>query len=205
MFVLRCTIATLCIATTPAALAAPPDDDLVKLLRGGAITIYFRHVATDHSQSDRKDVAPEDCANQRNLSEKGRAEARAIGEAMRALGLALEDEVLSSPYCRTMETARLITGRATGSRLALGTRAASGRVDYSGLAQLFANPPPKGRIRVVVSHGNQLHEMMPTGSEELLEGEAAIIAGNGDSYTVLRTVAAADWPRLGALATPPVK
>lgn len=206
MNLLQRSITMLCIATIPGALAAMPDDALVKVLRDGAITIYFRHASTDHSQIDRKDVAPEDCANQRNLSEQGRAEARAIGAAIRALGLVLEDEVVSSPYCRTMETARLITGRASGSRVALGTRGAGGRIDYSSLAKLFVNPPPKGRIRVVVSHGNQLYEMTrPAGPEELLEGQAAIIVGNGESYRVLDTIAAADWPRLAALATPPAR
>lgn len=47
-----------------------------------------------------------DCATQRNLSERGRAEARAIGAEFRSRGVAV-GRVLSSQWCRTMETAEL--------------------------------------------------------------------------------------------------
>lgn len=50
------------------------------------------------------------CASQRNLDEKGRAQARRIGEALKAREIAF-DRVLSSPWCRCLETARLVTGR----------------------------------------------------------------------------------------------
>jgi broad specificity phosphatase PhoE len=52
-----------------------------------------------------------DCATQRNLDEKGRAQARATGAAIRAaLGpaLAARTRVYSSQWCRAEETARLL-------------------------------------------------------------------------------------------------
>lgn len=49
----------------------------------------------------------DDCATQRNLSDAGRAQARASGAAIRAAGAA-PDAVLSSRWCRSAETAALL-------------------------------------------------------------------------------------------------
>jgi phosphohistidine phosphatase SixA len=48
-----------------------------------------------------------DCSTQRNLSDAGREEARAIGERLRVAGIKI-DRVLSSEWCRTTETAKLL-------------------------------------------------------------------------------------------------
>src|SRR3982074_3741653 len=47
----------------------------------------------------------DDCATQRNLSAKGRADALRIGARLRSEGIAVE-RILSSPWCRCMEPAR---------------------------------------------------------------------------------------------------
>ena len=49
----------------------------------------------------------EDCATQRNLTDKGRAQARALGARFRAEGVAV-GKVLSSQWCRCRETAALM-------------------------------------------------------------------------------------------------
>ncbi|MEQ9608758.1 MAG: histidine phosphatase family protein [Kiloniellaceae bacterium] len=48
-----------------------------------------------------------DCATQRNLDDRGRAQARAIGAAIRAAGVTV-DQVLTSQWCRSAETAALL-------------------------------------------------------------------------------------------------
>ena len=53
----------------------------------------------------------DDCSTQRNLDESGRAQAKRIGEAFRENGIAVGD-ILSSPRCRCLDTARLAFGRA---------------------------------------------------------------------------------------------
>lgn len=47
------------------------------------------------------------CATQRNLDARGRDQARALGAALRAQGVRF-DAVLSSQWCRCLETARLM-------------------------------------------------------------------------------------------------
>ena len=194
MNVLQRSITLLCVAASFGAHAQLTGAPLVETLKRGAITVYFRHAATNHSQADRKDAPYEDCAQQRNLDDTGRAQARAIGDAMRALGLALGD-VLASPYCRTMETARLIAGRATASRDVLGSMHA-GRLDYSDLERLLASPPPAGQVRVIVSHGNPMLAL--AGDPELAEGEAAVIRGDGERWKIVARIRAQEWPALVA-------
>ncbi|MDF1727951.1 MAG: histidine phosphatase family protein [Sulfitobacter sp.] len=48
-----------------------------------------------------------DCTTQRNLDARGRAEAEAIGAALREAGISF-DGVHASQWCRTMETAELL-------------------------------------------------------------------------------------------------
>src|SRR5262249_25454328 len=65
-----------------AELAGPA---LLATLRGGGYILFFRHAATDFGQNDDNMTGYEDCSTQRNLTDKGRAEARAIGTELRAL------------------------------------------------------------------------------------------------------------------------
>ena len=96
---------------TPAEIQVPrlPGPQLVETLRGGGLIVIFRHALTDMSQSDREPFTARDCTNQRNLSAAGRTQATMIGEEIRRLGIPY-DVALSSPYCRTKETAGLAFG-----------------------------------------------------------------------------------------------
>ena len=79
-------------------------------LRPGAI-VLFRH-ATAPGTGDPSGMRLGDCSTQRNLDEAGRAQARRIGEAVRAQGVAV-GAVLASRWCRAAETADLaFPGRA---------------------------------------------------------------------------------------------
>ena len=180
------------------AVSAPPElkgAALVAALRGGGYVLYFRHAATDFGQNDEKMTGYEDCATQRNLIDKGRADARAIGASMRALEIPI-GEVLASPFCRTMETAQLIFGRATASPAARGGPAQPESQDrYAALRELLASPVARGTNRVIVSHGNPFRAVV--GGTYLAEGEAAVIEplGKGEFRMVAR-VPIDDWRSL---------
>ncbi|HYW55455.1 MAG TPA: histidine phosphatase family protein [Polaromonas sp.] len=75
----------------------------------GAI-VLFRH-ATAPGVGDPAEFKLNVCATQRNLDDKGRAEARKLGEQFRSRKIAV-GAVLTSQWCRTRETARLalVTG-----------------------------------------------------------------------------------------------
>lgn len=190
MRLLHCSILALCIAVPAGTFAG---DDLADTLRAGNLTLYFRHTATDFSQSDRDDSELADCAKQRNLTDKGRSDARAIGDAMRAMKLPI-GEVLASPYCRTLETGRLIAGRATKSTDVRGHMTTTGRPDYAALEKILATPPAAGTLRIVASHGNPFFAI--AGEPRLDEGEAAVIRGDGKRWTIVARIKVGDWASL---------
>src|SRR5438105_1055874 len=130
-----------------------PAQLLAELRKGGYI-LYFRHAATDFSQNDEKMKSFEDCANQRNLIDRGRSDARTAAAAIRRLGIPVE-RVLASPFCRTVETAQLLFGRA-GLRVILeaGVFPEEGQLDCpDGAVALFENDDFRdallGRVRRV--------------------------------------------------------
>ena len=57
------------------AAAAEPAAQLLGELRQGGYVLFLRHASTDFSQDDSRMTSSEDCATQRNLTDKGRAEA----------------------------------------------------------------------------------------------------------------------------------
>jgi phosphohistidine phosphatase SixA len=68
--------------------------------------VLLRH-ALAPGTGDPANFQLEDCSTQRNLSDEGRAQARQIGQAFRDRGVAVQ-QVLSSQWCRCLETAELM-------------------------------------------------------------------------------------------------
>jgi broad specificity phosphatase PhoE len=93
-----------------AAGRAGAEDAAWDALRGGGQVVLIRHASTVAGLGDPPGFRLDDCATQRNLSDAGRAEARRIGAAFRRHGIPV-DRVLSSRWCRCLETARLAFGR----------------------------------------------------------------------------------------------
>ena len=74
---------------TPTMQAGPlAGKTLIAALRQGGYVIYFRHAATDMTQTD-SDLSR--CETQRNLNAQGRADARVIGAAFQTLGIPVPD------------------------------------------------------------------------------------------------------------------
>ena len=92
--------------------AASADEAIWALLKSGGQVVIMRHAATVPNVPDTPGT---DCSTQRNLSEAGREDARRIGAAFRAHGIAVED-VRASVWCRCMDTARLAFGTVTNWR-----------------------------------------------------------------------------------------
>ena len=88
---------------------AGADDaaDAWKALRAGGHVALMRHADAPGGVGDPPGFRVDDCATQRNLSEKGRADAEKIGSQLKGEGIAFE-KILSSPWCRCIDTARLL-------------------------------------------------------------------------------------------------
>ena len=174
-----------------------PAQLLAELLNGGYI-LYFRHAATDFSQNDERMKSFEDCAHQRNLVDRGRSDARAAAAAIRRLGIPVE-RVLASPFCRTVETAQLLFGRAEKMQeVRGGPSAPAGSERYAALRKILATPLPGGTNLAVVGHGNPFHSV--AGPPYLAEGEAAVIRPLGADFQVIARIRVDRWDALGSAA-----
>jgi broad specificity phosphatase PhoE len=146
-------------------------------LRKGGHVIFFRHARTDWSTTDTDRDNLENCATQRNLSAEGRAQARAIGASLRALGVQI-GEVFTSPYCRTLETAKLAFGRGKAMetlRHLFPEDEANHRTVGTRLYNAFAEAAASGRNTVMVSHGFNFRAVYGFDPNE---GEAAVVKPN---------------------------
>jgi broad specificity phosphatase PhoE len=176
--------------------------ELVQLLRQGGYNIYFRHEATDWGQYDtvrqEKDWLSCDGSKMRQLSDAGRQRAKRSGEAMRQIGVPVS-EVLASPYCRTMETARQFgLGEVVATTEVMNLRAAEffgGREAIIAKARrLLASQPSPGSNRIVVAHGNVAQAATPVYPGE---GEGVVFRPDGSGgFIVVDRIPPDRWLQL---------
>jgi phosphohistidine phosphatase SixA len=156
-------VATLTLAVAPAASgAARAADDAWSLLRDGGQVLLMRHAVTTPGVGDPPGMRVDDCSTQRNLSDEGRRDARRIGEAFRARGVTVT-RVLSSPWCRCLETARLAFG---------------GAESWEALGNLFGRPERRDE---------QLRQLRPVVAERLPVGNLVLVS-HGSTIAALTGV-----------------
>lgn len=150
-------LATLAALGLPAAtVPAWADDSALGLLRRGGVVLAMRH-ALAPGTFDPPGFKLGDCSTQRNLDDAGRAQARAIGQRLKAAGLA-PARVRSSPWCRCVETAELAFGRAEPWAALGSPRAGTETTNAQSLAQLregvqaAVQQQGGGRFEVWVTH-----------------------------------------------------
>jgi len=176
----------------------PAPAALLSELRKGGYILYFRHAATDFSQNDSNMKSYEDCASQRNLTDKGRTDARTVGAAIKQLAIPVE-AVLASPFCRTVETAQLAFGRAEKTQQVRGGPAAPADSDrYAPLRRILMTSVAKGTNLAVVSHANPFYSV--AGPPYLAEGEAAVIRPLGSRFEVFARIRVEGWETLKGAA-----
>lgn len=149
----------------------------LKKLKSGGYVILLRHAATDTDVADPPGFRLDDCATQRNLNTAGREQAKRLGELFANQGIPIET-VLSSQFCRCVDTALL----------------AFGKVEYwLPLNSIFDSPPvvpdQVGEVRrriarsgvkgnlVMVTHGSNIAAV--TG-QTVSQAEALVLAPDGN-------------------------
>jgi phosphohistidine phosphatase SixA len=136
------------------------DEALWTLLRSGGQVVLLRHALTDPGVGDPPGMKLGDCGTQRNLSDDGRGEARRLADALRSRGIPVAS-VQSSPWCRCLETARLVFGREAEVQPALGNL--FGRRDLepqqlAALRKLVERPAQRGNA-FLVTHGSTTYAL----------------------------------------------
>jgi phosphohistidine phosphatase SixA len=163
--------------------AARADEALWSLLKDGGQVLLMRHALTTPGVGDPEGMVLADCATQRNLSDEGRAHAKQVGDAFRARAIPVA-QVLSSPWCRCLETARLAFGKEPQALPALGNLFGRGDPQGRQVAQmraLVSRKPGRGNL-VLVSHGSTILALTGVSPET---GEMVVVTPRGDGkFTV---------------------
>ncbi|MCC7218628.1 MAG: histidine phosphatase family protein [Burkholderiales bacterium] len=172
-----------------AAWPAHADDALWALLRQGGQIVLIRHAVTDPGVGDPPGFRIDDCATQRNLSEAGRAEATRLGSALRERGVPVA-RVLSSPWCRAVETARLATGMAPRIEPALANLFEYPQNRERQLVQfraLVAAAPKQGNV-LMFTHGSTT--LAFTGVNPATAEMVIVTPEGGERYRIAGRIAA---------------
>jgi phosphohistidine phosphatase SixA len=132
--------------------------ELIEELRGGGLVILMRHMSTDSFVPDEGSHDDLNCANQRNLDERGKREAKGIGAALESLQIPV-GTVLTSPYCRCVDTGKLAFGKGTASadlavfdELSGPDKEARGKL----IRRLLNTAPTDGLNTVMITHTGTL-------------------------------------------------
>jgi len=173
-------IFTLLLGLCITAEVAGADDaaNAWKALRAGGHVALMRHADAPGGVGDPPGFRVDNCATQRNLSEKGREDATKIGSRLQREGIAFE-KILSSPWCRCIDTAKLL------SMGTVETEATFGNVVVlrdqrealtTGARALLAKWTARGNL-LVVTHGANIFAL--TGISPA-SGEIVVVRGGSD-------------------------
>jgi phosphohistidine phosphatase SixA len=157
------------------------------LREGGAVAL-IRH-ARAPGVGDPAGFRLEDCATQRNLSEAGRAQARALGAEFKAHRIEVR-QVLSSRWCRALDTARLAFGDLAEPAPTLDSLIRE-RADQEPRTRAFRDLVAgwRGREGVAVFITHQVNITALTGAF-LAEGEVIVLKPRPDGFTLVGRIAA---------------
>jgi len=90
----------------PLASHADSHADIWQALKKGGLVVLMRHASVDNGNPLVRDPS---CLKENNLSDQGKREAAMIGVMFADMGVPITN-VLTSPYCRTIDTARIAFG-----------------------------------------------------------------------------------------------
>jgi phosphohistidine phosphatase SixA len=155
-------------------------------LRAGGHVALVRHASTTGGSGDPPVFKLDDCATQRNLTDRGRAEARRLGERFRAEAVPV-GKVLSSQWCRCRETAALmalgVPGLAPTFNNAFVLRDRSDELT-AGAREIIAAWTGPGSL-VVVTHGANI---LPLTGVTPAEGSVVVVKPDPTAQAKLRVV-----------------
>lgn len=179
-------------------------DRALELLRAGGFNLYMRHAITDRSQIDTGRRG--DRAGQRNLNAEGRAQAAALGEALRALAVPV-GPVASSEVFRARDTAEIAFGAAAtvviDVLIADDYTPRDPIADAVAVRALLARPPVTGNA-VFVGHIVPFGLIVgrPFSQTAFPEGAIGIVRPRGDRIELVGVVAAETLIRAAGRPTP---
>lgn len=178
--------------------AAAPEKQIVARLAKGGFVIYLRHFQTNPDQADTEPFDLTKVNAQRHLTEEGRQQARALGEAWRKLKLPA-GRIVASKFQRAQDSAALLGLGAPTAALDVteGGLVVTPRENQrraAALRQLLSTPPASGSNTLIVSHRPNLQDAAGKEFGDLGEGEAAVFEPDGKGgHRFVARIPAATW------------
>lgn len=164
-------------------VAAAGQDAIWDSLKKGGYIVLIRHAITESGIGDPPEFKLGDCRSQRNLSAQGRSEAKRIGEAFRKRDILIA-EVLSSRWCRCVDTANIAFGRATPSPMLDSMFNDKGKPREEKVREfrsVLAKPLPKGNL-IMVTHQANIQEF---GEVSPASGEIVVVKPEAGRFTLI--------------------
>lgn len=155
--------ALMLVVAVPGRAAA---SDILALMKEPGHVTFMRHAWAPFEGAPKERVSAETlgpCETQRNLDDKGRADARSLGEKLRTAGVTF-DLVYTSKWCRCRETAELIMGRPVENLALINSYFTDpdktrGPVQQAALkTYLNETLPPSARV-LMVTHGSLIQDL----------------------------------------------
>ncbi|MES2197202.1 MAG: histidine phosphatase family protein [Pseudomonadota bacterium] len=162
---------------TAADIARAGEAEAWSALRAGGHVALMRHADAPGGFGDPAGFKVEDCATQRNLSAKGRTEALNIGARLSSEGILLET-ILSSPWCRCIDTATLLQRGPVKTESTFGNVVVlrDQRESLTSGARRIIEQWTGGGTLLVVTHGANIQAL--TGIQPA-SGEIVVVRGGG--------------------------
>ena len=190
------------LVAVPSAYAE--DKDIAQALRAGDLVIVVRHGATFPDQADTDPFNLDNIAAQRNLNDKGKALAKAFGEALRQAGAPV-GKVYTSKFNRAYETAVIAgfkdiekTTDLTEGGLVVSPNENNRRAEA--FRKMLASAPKAHSNTILITHQPNIIAALGKDWFDVKEGEASIFRPANGGYTLVARVQMDEWPRVAAVA-----
>ena len=190
------------LVAVPSAYAE--DKDIAQALRAGDLVIVVRHGATFPDQADTDPLNFDNIAAQRNLNDKGKALAKAFGEALRQAGAPV-GKVYTSKFNRAYETAVIAgfkdiekTTALTEGGLVVSPNENNRRAEA--FRKMLASAPKAHSNTILITHQPNIIAALGKDWFDVKEGEASIFRPANGGYTLVARVQMDEWPRVAAVA-----
>jgi phosphohistidine phosphatase SixA len=183
---------------------AGDNTNLLQELRAGGFVIVVRHGATFADQADTDPLNFDNIAAQRNLNDKGKALAKAFGDALLRARVPV-GKVFTSKYNRAYETAVIAgfkdiekTTDLTEGGLVVSPNENSRRSDA--FRKLLATAPAPGTNTILVTHKPNIIDALGKEWFDVKEGEASLFRPENGTYKLTARVQMEEWPHIAAAA-----
>lgn len=180
--------------------AAAETQDIAPALRAGGLVIVVRHGATFPDQADTDPFNFDNIAAQRNLNDKGKALAKAFGDALRQAAVPV-GKVYTSKFNRAYETAVIAgfaniekTADLTEGGLVVSPNENNRRAEA--FRKMLATAPQVGTNTILITHKPNIVDALGKDWFDVKEGEASIFRPDNGSYKLLARVQMDEWPRI---------